>query len=1509
SCRVVLGAECFEIFCSANWVPFASELAVIAPHMAISPNKMVGCPVHAEKMSIEPQTEAAQPCSGSVEPSVKHCARPSSLASESVVLPGQSMSLVGPAVDVESMSLSGRADCVAPEVSAKLGPFTLQASGPNQLASVETEFGASVYRPKDHFGFLHPNVEPSVKHCARPSSLASESVVSPGQSMSPVGPAVDVESLSLSGRADSVAPGVSAKPGPIALQDSGPDQPALVAPEFGESVYRPKDHFGFLQPDVQTAFLHTPPIGQHSKAELFNSLSEVDPGQARRVHEALFKANQTLPDFKHSIIKPDEQMYVHQRKSSGMQATPDDKNACPDLPKPGIQATPGEHNAWENHQHESTSVPIAAKLPMLPLERHSEIGSSALPSDVNCLVQREASELPTQTMNNLAEDGKAQDPWISRDPWSQAIASANHKTSRSSSLPSDPSQQQMHPYQQHGGVNQFASRKRGSHPGHGAGSLYKMFVKQGTTVGQVAIAEGNLLELPEPVRTLDAMGLHLPVYREVFDNQIILFEDGTKPHLIQSPFMDNMSRHDALWSQQGWVACDEMKFYLQMIGQPNLTNTTPPVIVPQDEDGPRLIEEWLTIGMDKIGAGHTSFSLHTACLFNQHWFPISALFNNDEIKVTTTLTDLPTLKNWIQVSLGFDVLFQYRVPIESFPADCGFQTIAAIMAHDLADSRAYPMSSEDAIKWRQQFANHLANQGTADRFDYQVQYGGVAEPLVTELSVLLQAHGVKAERVGELATHLIQTFGKQSIQQTLGSARPWADLKAKASAHRPPIKLVLTEELQSQIHDRLQTGKQIGNKKNKQNKRASQTTWSAPRASEVQIPNGIFQQSDGSPLNQITLHQMQLNQKGVAVVNIEDALPFLHLQKPISAEGIGMLVLDFHDQALPACHQIIRFPASCAGTQEPMILTAALLQLGMEIDLDYGHPANMQQTCTPCTGITPDKNGLVWIAHASEPPNFFIFTMQHGDVLISEVQSSKPSAKRVEGVPVASARTLRHLNSSAMVAANVSHDISKQDPLQLNDPWAGAAKGQSARSTSITPSQMASMENNVEKRLRATFQQQLTGTKTDDAPMDAQVDTRVTQLEQQVSSLTDNLNQLTGSLSSFKQQQQQTHNAQVVHQVQALKQQAEQQDNAIRSILDQKMEARMCLNTFLCNDVWIHGAVVYGFAHRAYSTEVRNATDELLQVELSAICLTVHAEVRWFEKMLQTDLITKAKNNRVLNPNKVFQDFAKPSVSPVCILLDEVASRITEVDHDDNSITLDRQSKFWDGELITQAGPATPIIICDDKVWLDSIDGLVPGQPVRQERFVGQLNEMFNRFQHEWQKRWDRHLDVPDEQWSPLTDFFCLARPPAPEMTYTPITRDLWTKTLKRKKPRAKGPDGWTRQDLLQLPLDLTDAILDMLHGIEAGTMQWPRQSSSTNLESMGPSSDFHGETVQYQRYKVACDVASRQTFVGLANCDAAFTLENMTPHARDRAIMRSAMNGTFYTADHLKHRDTPGDT
>ena len=236
--------------------------------------------------------------------------------------------------------------------------------------------------------------------------------------------------------------------------------------------------------------------------------------------------------------------------------------------------------------------------------------------------------------------------------------------------------------------------------------------------------------------------------------------------------------------------------------------------------------------------------------------------------------------------------------------------------------------------------------------------------------------------------------------------------------------------------------------------------------------------------------------------------------------------------------------------------------------------------------------------------------------------------------------------------------------------------------------------------------------------------------------------------------------------------------------------------------------------------------DELpTESEISAICLVVRREVRHYESILQAELLAKARHNRVVNPNRVFKDFAKPAVSPVCILQDTVQATVTEVDPDECSVTIDKPAQFWPGEICTQAGPTKPIIICEDKLWLERVDGLAVGQKLRQEKFVGQLEEMFDRFKLEWQKRWDSHLHVPAEHWEPLVSFFQLAHQPGPDMPYRAITRNQWLHALKqKKKTAAQGPDGWTRRDLLNLPNDLTDAILKILYKVENNQMLWPQQ-------------------------------------------------------------------------------------
>ena len=134
--------------------------------------------------------------------------------------------------------------------------------------------------------------------------------------------------------------------------------------------------------------------------------------------------------------------------------------------------------------------------------------------------------------------------------------------------------------------------------------------------------------------------------------------------------------------------------------------------------------------------------------------------------------------------------------------------------------------------------------------------------------------------------------------------------------------------------------------------------------------------------------------------------------------------------------------------------------------------------------------------------------------------------------------------------------MGKADPLQINDPWAPAYRNQQLKQATPSPGQLASIETNIEKRVMAVVQNQLTNPRSEDANMYGLTDQRVTQLESQVSALADNLTQLTGSMTSFKQQQQ-THNTQVAHQVQALKTQADQQEHTMKSLLEQKMEEQM----------------------------------------------------------------------------------------------------------------------------------------------------------------------------------------------------------------------------------------------------------------------------------------------------------------------------------------------------------------
>ena len=226
-----------------------------------------------------------------------------------------------------------------------------------------------------------------------------------------------------------------------------------------------------------------------------------------------------------------------------------------------------------------------------------------------------------------------------------------------------------------------------------------------------------------------------------------------------------------------------------------------------------------------------------------------------------------------------------------------------------------------------------------------------------------------------------------------------------------------------------------------------------------------------------------------------------------------------------------------------------------------------------------------------------------------------------------------------------------------------------------------------------------------------------------------------------------------------------------------------------------------------------------------AIFLTFEREFRAFEHVLCQAFKQKARCNRLSDPNQVFKDVRKPPVSPVTMLDDSIAVMITESDPDECSLTLEHPTKFDpDVPITTSKGPISPIVITEDKIWVETNDLVPAGSMLRQDKFVGDLPELFRRFSAEWSKRWDKHRETDDAYWDPIVSFLEQSLGSQPKMELEPISPEEWLNTLRKKKSRAAtGPDGWARADLIAMPLNLVKHLLTILHAIENNELtEWP---------------------------------------------------------------------------------------
>lgn len=203
-------------------------------------------------------------------------------------------------------------------------------------------------------------------------------------------------------------------------------------------------------------------------------------------------------------------------------------------------------------------------------------------------------------------------------------------------------------------------------------------------------------------------------------------------------------------------------------------------------------------------------------------------------------------------------------------------------------------------------------------------------------------------------------------------------------------------------------------------------------------------------------------------------------------------------------------------------------------------------------GRSADGTGISWEIHASQAPECLVYSMKHGDIIISEISKPKKAFEHSRQDILASAKTLSMLRSQP--AGSVRNP--EIDPFVVNDPWATYAPVSKVPRVSTVSQQVVNKSPSmdvvaatIDRKIAEAFSSVHPKPPGLDEEMPSAVDSRVDHLEGRLA-------QLEQAVSGHHQQQAQ-HQAQVQQQFKNVQVQIETQQSSLQSHFDQKMSEQL----------------------------------------------------------------------------------------------------------------------------------------------------------------------------------------------------------------------------------------------------------------------------------------------------------------------------------------------------------------
>lgn len=257
-------------------------------------------------------------------------------------------------------------------------------------------------------------------------------------------------------------------------------------------------------------------------------------------------------------------------------------------------------------------------------------------------------------------------------------------------------------------------------------------------------------------------------------------------------------------------------------------------------------------------------------------------------------------------------------------------------------------------------------------------------------------------------------------------------------------------------------------------------------------------------------------------------------------------------------------------------------------------------------------------------------------------------------------------------------------------------------------------------------------------------------------------------------------------------------------------------------------------------------------------------EVRNLESRLSRAHSKQLAKKRSTGLSSLYASVRRDAPVPVDVLVESQQATISRADHDLCALEL-RQAVSFDPHtpLVCNGKLLQPIVVTDDKLFVQSVEGCEGGDLIVQTKSTGRLDDVFQAFAEQWKQRWDKHEGIPHTHWDSLFAFAQarLGRVDAPSPCFS---ANLVRAIAHGKKAKAAvGLDGVSRSDVLHLTdgeLSSIGSIFDRAH--HTGT--WPLQLTQGQVKSLAKKErpqgvgDYRPITIFSFLYRIWSSISSQ---------------------------------------------------